>query len=274
MIYYSRHDNFSETGSLVVFMKWYKNYMGYVRETLAYLIYLVAPKSESPIKFVVFTVGRSGSTLLTSLLHSHASIFCDDELFRRRLFSPLRYLNAKERLSNKKAYGFKLNTYHFRVQKTSDPSELLKSICDMGYVIISLERRNILRQVISHMYALHTDQFHIRGKEISMESKQFHIDIKKLKQELELFEGYRTMQAELLKPYSYLQIVYEDDLLDSSRHQITVDRISSFLGISTATVNSDLKKSTPTDLSRLVTNYEEVKTYLSSTPYFEYLEMA
>jgi LPS sulfotransferase NodH len=247
--------------------------MGYVRETLAYLIYLVAPKSEPQIKFVIFTIGRSGSTLLTSLLHSHASIFCDDELFRRKLFSPLRYLSVKERLSNKKAYGFKLNTYHFRVQKTPDPSELLKSICDMGYVIISLERRNILRQVISHMYALHTDQFHIRDGEKNKESKQFHIDIKQLEQELELFEGFRTLQTKLLKPYSYLQIVYEDDLLNSTQHQSAVDRISSFLGIPTATVNSNLKKSTPTDLSRLVTNYEEVKTYLSTTPYFEYLEM-
>ena len=255
-------------------MKWYKNYMGYIREILAYLIYLVAPKSEPQTKFVIFTVGRSGSTLLTSLLHSHASIFCDDELFRRRLFAPLRYLNAKERLSNKKAYGFKLNTYHFRVQETANPSELLKSICDMGYMIISLERRNILRQVISHMYALHTDQFHIRGEGISRESKQFRIDIEQLKQELELFEGYRTMQTRLLEPYSYLQVVYEDDLLISSRHQVTVNRISDFLGISTAAVNSNLKKSTPSDLSQLVTNYEEVRTYLSGTPYYKYLEMS
>jgi hypothetical protein len=254
-------------------MNWYKNYMGYVRETLAYLTYPFAPKSEPQVKFVVFTVGRSGSTLLVSLLHSHDSIFCDDELFRRLLFSPLGYLRARERLSNKKAYGFKLNTYHFRVQKIPDPGELLKSICNMNYLIISLERRNILRQVISHMYARHTDQFHIRGGEKKIKSGPFSIDIQELQQELELFEGFRTLQDGLLKPYSYLKIVYEDDLLKSSQHQCTVDRISNFLGIPTASVNSDLKKTTPTDLSRLVVNYPQVITYLSTTRYAECLNM-
>jgi LPS sulfotransferase NodH len=246
---------------------WHKKYMGYVREILAYLLYPFAPKSRPQKKFVIFTVGRSGSTLLVSLLHSHASIFCDDELFRRKLFSPLCYLKVKERLNKKNAYGFKLNTYHFRVQKIPDPAFLLKSIVDMGYVIISLERRNLLRQVISHMHAVQTDQFHLRGAESRRKPGQINIDIHQLEQELNLFEGYQALQYKLLEPYSYLRIIYEDDLLISSQHQSTVDRVCNFLGIPAAKVVSNLKKTTPTDLSHLVVNYSQVEKYLETTKY-------
>ena len=138
----------------------YKPYMGYVREVLTYLGYPFLPKSEPEKKFVIFTVGRSGSTLLVNLLHSHEQIHCDDELYKRKLFSPIRYLRCKTLLSSKKIYGFKLNTYHFRDQKIVNPKVFINEVFEEGYQIISLRRRNIVRQAISHMYALHRDIFH------------------------------------------------------------------------------------------------------------------
>lgn len=90
---------------------WYKNYTSYIREGFTYFTY------KPTKKFVIFTVGRSGSRLLVSLLQSHTHIHCDDELFQRKLISPLNYLRLKERLSRKDVYGFELNTYHFGVRK-------------------------------------------------------------------------------------------------------------------------------------------------------------
>ena len=127
-------------GAFLVMIKWYKNYMGYVREGLTYSTYPFRSKSDPTTKFVIFTVGRSGSGLLVNLLQSHAHVHCDDELFQRKLVSPFLYLKSKARLARKDVYGFKLNTYHFRIQKIEYPVEFVGKIQRAGYKIISLKR--------------------------------------------------------------------------------------------------------------------------------------
>ena len=57
-------------------------------------------------------VGRSGSTLLVSLLDSHSQIFCDNEIYHRKVFAPWKYLRLRSRMGGKPVYGFKLLTYH------------------------------------------------------------------------------------------------------------------------------------------------------------------
>ncbi len=256
-------------------LKWYKNYMGYVREGFTYTTYPFRPKSNPNNRFVIFTVGRSGSGVLVNLLQSHTSIHCDDELFQRKLFSPLLYLRAKEQLSKQDVYGFKLNTYHFRIQKTEDPVQLVAEINNNGYKIINLRRRNLLRQAISHMYALHRDLFHDRAsqKKQKQEYKKFIVGLDKLQEELYLFETYRALQTRILTHFPYLQLYYEDDLLNSARHQATIDKISSFLGVPSSPVHTNMRKTTPKKLSTFVENYDEVKGFLIGTKYAEFLEM-
>lgn len=252
-------------------VKFYKPYTGYVREGLTYLSYPFLPKSDPTTKFVIFTVGRSGSSLLVSLLESHEQIHCDDELFKRNLFSPLRYLGCKALLSPRTIYGFKLNTYHFREQQIENPEEFLGEIYHAGYQIISLKRRNIIRQVISHLYAQHRDKFHHQETQGKQKFEEFTVDLDELQSRLSLFEGFRTLHTQLLEGFPHLQIYYEDDLLDSSQHQRTVDRVVEFLGAPSAKVSTKYSKTTPKQLSDFVSNYAQVTAYLENTKYAEYI---
>lgn len=249
----------------------YKPYTGYVRELYTNLSYPFHSKSEPSKKFVIFTVGRSGSSLLVSLLHSHDKIHCDDELFRRRLLSPLRYLHHKALLSSKPVYGFKLNTYHFRDQKVESPKAFMKEIYDDGYQIISLKRRNIVRQAISHMYAIHRDKFHHQETQGKQYYEEFAIDLELFQEKLDLFEGFRTQHTHLVEGFPHLQLYYEDDLLDATKHQTTVDRIADFLDVYPVQVSSRYAKTTPKQLADFVTNYSDVKAYLENSKYAEYI---
>jgi len=252
-------------------VQFYKPYTGYVKEGLTYSACVFSKKTTPLKKFTIFTVGRSGSSLLVSLLQSHQQIHCDGELFRRKLFSPLRYLDCKAQLSQKEIYGFKLNTFHFREQKIKNPEAFLEKICDSGYQIISLKRRNILRQTISHMYALHRNKFHHYETQGNQKFDEFIVDLDFLAKELELFANFKNLHSQLLKKHSHLDLYYEDDLLDTSKHQQTVDRVTDFLGIEASQVSTQLRKTTPKDLSKFIKNYDEVVAYLSHTKYADCL---
>lgn len=252
---------------------WYKHYTGYVREGFTYLTYPFRPKAEPATKFVIFTVGRAGSSLLVTLLQSHPQINCDNELFQRKLFTPLNYLRFKERLSSKSVYGFKLNTYHFRIQKTEDPLQFVRDIHNAGYKILSLKRRNLLRQVISHMFAVHRNMFHRRSSQNQGSYPPFVVSLDKLKEELAMFESYRALRDEILEHFPHFDLCYEDDLLDSAKHQMTVDNISDFLEVPSSSVETSLRKTTPRELSSFMVNFDEVEAFLRDTKYANFLDM-
>lgn len=254
-------------------IKWYKNYTGYAREGFTYLSYPFRPKMKPTNKFVIFTVGRSGSGLLVNLLQSHRHIHCDDELFKKKLFLPLGYLKAREHLSGNDTYGFKLNTYQFRVQKISNPVAFVGEIHRRGYKIISLKRRNLLRQIISHMFALHRSVFHQPDNGKGFTARPFVVNQADLQQELVLFEGYRALRDQILAEFAHLKLSYEDDLSDAAQHQATVDKISEYVGVPTSVVQTGLAKTTPKDLSSLIANFDEVIAYLKGTKYAEFVEM-
>lgn len=252
----------------------YKNYTGYIWEVFTYFTYPFRSKAKPTTKFVIFTVGRSGSGLLVALLQSHQHIHCDDELFKKKVFSPLNYLQAKARLSSQDIYGFKLNTYQFRVQNIGDPTAFVGEIHRMGYRIIGLRRRNLLRQVISHMYAIHRNVYHQHNsRKTQPPAQSFIINLDELQEELSLFESYRTLRSHILDAFPHFELCYEDDLLNSTRHQKTIDNISKFLGVPRSRVQAPLTKTTPKQLSSFIVNFDEVEKFLLDTKYAKYLKM-
>ena len=122
-----------------------REYTGYLRELFTYSTYPFRTKNTPKTKFIIFSIGRTGGNLLASLLNSHRKINCRDELLLKPVFSPGVYLKINESLSADDVYGFKLNTFHFRVQKINDPEEFVRNLVQHGYQIIHLQRRNFLR---------------------------------------------------------------------------------------------------------------------------------
>ena len=249
-----------------------KNYTGYIREILTYSSYLFRPKRNPRTKFVIFTVGRTGSNLLVSLLNNNRIIHCHSELLIKRVVFPKLYLKCQERLARKEVYGFKVLLYNFGVQDIQDPLDILGDLYRDGYKIISLKRRNILRQVVSHMYAVHRSKFHLNKGQAEPNLNRMRIDSKYLHSELEFFLDYRLHEEQILTNFSYLQLYYEDDLLDERCHQQAVDKVADYLGIPTAIGTTKLAKTTPQDLYNIIENYDEFKMLVENTGYSQYLD--
>jgi hypothetical protein len=99
------------------------------------------------------------------------------------------------------------------------------------------------------------------------------VSLDKIEEELTMFESYRALRDEILEYFPYFELCYEDDLLDSAKHQITVDNISGFLDIPSSPVDTSLRKTTPRDLSSFVANFDEVEAFLRGTKYAKFLDM-
>ena len=141
-----------------------------------------------------------------------------------------------------------------------------------SYRIISLKRRNLLRQVISHMFALHRNVFHHRDPTAKRPYQLFVVSLDRLQEELSLFQSYWVLRDRVLEHFPAFEPYYEDDLSDSTEHQTTMDEVSGFLGVPPSRVQTSLSKTPPRELSSFVTNYDQVRAFLRGTKYAEFLE--
>ena len=85
-------------------------------------------------------------------------------------------------------------------------------------------------------------------------------------------EKAEKYENDLLQELPYLNLIYEDDLQDSSSQQTTVNQICNLLQISPASVKTDLVKIMPSSLRDIVKNYEELAIALKKTKYAHFFE--
>lgn len=254
---------------------WIDDRMGYVFELRTYLKSLMAPKKDPATKFIVFGTGRSGSTLLVTLMDSNSHIFCDNEIYHRKVMFPKAYRKALSRLANTDVYGFKLLMYHISLKlgiKNEDFEAYLQGLVDEGYRIIHLRRHNIVRQAFSNLYARHRGQFHSNSTIGKKTDKKMTVDLEELEKWIRNIEGQAKWEQELLQNVTHLSIGYEKDLEDRTAHGNTLRRVSEFLGTNVEPPDTELRKVTPKSLDSFITNDEEVMAFLRSNGWAHYIE--
>lgn len=125
---------------------------------------LIDPRLKFPqSKFVMYTRGRTGSTLLTELLNCHHEIFCDVEIFNF-LYSgsivkfPGMYINSCSKRASakgKKVYGFKVKISQLRYEhKYDNYDEILLNLYKKDWKFIHLKRVNFLRHQLSNLFPI------------------------------------------------------------------------------------------------------------------------
>ncbi|MDP5171644.1 MAG: hypothetical protein NWR72_15465 [Bacteroidia bacterium] len=251
------------------------NRMGYVFEMGTYLKYLVRPKQTPSTKFIIFGTGRSGSTLLVSLIDSNTHIFCDNEIYHRKVMFPRAYREALARIANKEVYGFKLLMYHISLKlgiKNENFGDYLQSLVDDGYKIIHLRRHNIVRQALSNVYARHRGQFHSNSTVGKKTDKKMVVNLSELERWIRDIEEQAHWEVELLESIPHLSLGYEVDLEDQRAHGRTLKRVSQFLGVNVEPPDTELKKVTPKSLESFVENHEEVMAFLRLHGWAHYIE--
>ena len=224
--------------------------------------------------FVIFCRGRTGSSLLVQFLNSNEKIHCDGEILRSPVDSPLSVVIDSESHWTRRIYGFKLLSAHLRrLKKDNDiePLDFMSSLVRRDFKIIYLKRENTLRQALSNLYAKHRKKYHNNRKDAKKPFVKFSVDPDLLIKTIDDSKNLGRYEDWVLKGFPYLRITYEDDLLPSDSHQNTIDKISKYLDIPSMKGRAWAQKITPSKLSDLVENYQEIKLSLKNTPYEKYL---
>jgi len=80
---------------------------------------------------------------------------------------------------------------------------------------------------------------------------------------IEVVSDWMARERDSLQGISVRKLVYERDLATERHQQITVNRISAWLGMQTATARKNLRRQIPDrQLSELIVNYDEVRFLL------------
>jgi LPS sulfotransferase NodH len=196
-------------------------------------------------RFVIFGMGRSGSSLLVSLLNFHPQIKCEGELFRLRRWPkilqpvariwqrlPLPYLVYRQArsllLTRKTVYGFKLLG---RAQIADTPG-FIRFAAQSGWKIIHLERKSLFDQVISGQVGNQTKRFfgHNQGSEPVI---NVTIPVDSFKTAMLRAINISRDDRQLLADIPHLALTYEDDLVYDTYWAATMTRICQFLDVAT-----------------------------------------
>jgi LPS sulfotransferase NodH len=242
------------------------------RHLQACTAYLTGAPLASP-RFVLFGRGRSGTSLLISLLDAIPSLHCEDEILHDYVPFPHVHVLGRNARSGGGGYGFKLLSYQVRdVQTALDaPRRFLRTLHhDDGFQVLYLRRTNLLRHALSNIRA-RRDTFHRTGDEDAPSRPALHVDPEHVVDWMRSSEALATYEHELLDGVPHLSLTYEDNLRDPEAHQSTVDTVCAYLGIPSASVETTHQKLAPRSLRAGVENYDELARHLRDTPYEQYL---
>lgn len=226
-------------------------------------------------RFVVFGQGRSGSTLLVSLLDSHREIRCDGEILSKRVWFPYSHVKACCASARAPVYGCKILSYQLRmVQPGRDLGRFVKRLADDGFRIIYLRRENALSHAVSNIRARKFG-FHSRDlPKSSARPSAISIGLDELIQWAERAELNWDHESSLLEGVPHLALTYERDLEDAGQQQRTASRAFEFLGLQPQAATSPLKRVSPSRLSDSISNYSEIAESLLGTRWEKYLSQA
>jgi LPS sulfotransferase NodH len=224
--------------------------------------------SDPETRFVIFCQGRTGSSLLRSLLNSHPAVRCEGEILADPVADPLKFLEETARSSAKPVFGFKVKIYQLADAQNVDPQEFLGDLRDRSYRIVYLRRNNLLRHAISNTFAEARRSYHDRS---AGPRPSLTVDPGQIIGVMQRRQKHLENEAAVLEGFDFLTVDYEKDLLDPMQHQSTADRVFTFLGIEPAAVETDLSRSVSGSLSERIANYDELAAALEDTEFSRFL---
>ncbi len=94
-----------------------------------------------------------------------------------------------------------------------------------------------------------------------------------LKYILEMNGHRHEKEKRLLNGLDYYEVTYERDLIDSSKWDLTLNRVFLFLGVESSKVKSSTLRTDLRSYQDIIENYEEVYEYLSQSVYTNTLDV-
>lgn len=224
---------------------------------------------KNKTRFVIYGLGRSGSTLLKQLLDSHPEITCEGELLNpedKYVINPLllnlvyrfptQFFALRSLFSKNPVYGFTLLFYQY-----SPPAKLVGKLIKKDWKFIRIYRENSLDQSLSHLVAEKTNMWHrFDGEE--KETPILTVSPEELKNRLNIFKKDKETETTLFESFAHLKVVYEVDLKSQSCWPETTRKIFEYLGVNPAPVSATIQKTYPLPYSEIIRNYDELIKYV------------
>ena len=242
-----------------------------IRELTLYIIYFLSKNKPAKLKFIVFTQGRTGSELLSSLLNQHEHIYMDGESLYYKVMSPNLYIKAQMNIYANKAYGFKVKIEQLEdTQGINDPHEYIMNLFKDGWKVIYLKRNDLLRQALSNLVATKRKRWHFE-KEQSYRWDKVKIDPDVLIERMKKLSSDTDKECSILNDMPHLKIVYEDDLFDTVAQQETLNKIFQYLEVEPIKVLATLARTSTNKLEDTIENYTEIYEKVKNSDFSIYL---
>ena len=124
-------------------------------------------KSTTPdnVRLLIFGQGRSGSTLLESLICSTGHFYENGELLntdRGEILYPIQYIYGLTKRNAFKNFIFHVKVYQLTRDRKRpiDPAKFLNVLYSDGWKIIYLRRKNKVKHQLSNWVAAHRGNYH------------------------------------------------------------------------------------------------------------------
>jgi len=225
--------------------------------------------NKDVIKFIVFADARTGGTHLMSKLNSHPDIFAVSEPFAHH------NLNTHEEqvswmqtfYSNSKKRKFEALGFRTKIEHQADLDQFVELINRENIICFSLQRRNLVKKAISRINAVElykeTNDYNRKSKDFKR--KTYEIKPNKLKKEIEICEDQKDLTNQFIERLDNVTIIYYEQILLDEKSFF--DRIIQKLGIESKELQTTVFKNTGDDLSKSLSNFQELKESLAGTKY-------
>jgi LPS sulfotransferase NodH len=218
------------------------------------------PMPLDQVRLLIFGQGRTGSTLLESLLVSTGHFRRNGELLnpaKGEVLFPIRYIRGISNGETDENFLFHLKIYHLTRDRKRpvDPTQFLGSLSEDGWKFVYLRRRNTVQHQLSNAVREHRGSPH----KFDDDAAQYRIRIDCESFVERVFERIRFEEAEreALADVDYCEVIYEDHLESANLHQDTIDRIVDYSSLERRPVATKHRKVNTQDLDDLIVNYDE-----------------
>jgi LPS sulfotransferase NodH len=230
------------------------------QEFASYLDKFLKPIPSGQVRVLIFGQGRTGSTLLESLLASTGHFQRSGELLnvsKGEIFFPDAYVRGMSKKKSDANFLFHLKIYHLTRDRRRpvDPSRFLTSLDKDGWKVLYLRRRNTVRHQLSNAVRETRGRPHKFDDE--HERYRILIDCESFVEKVSERLSFEQAERIALEDIDFCEVVYEDDLENASMHQSTIDRILDFVSLERRPVTTNHRKVNTQDLNDLIINYDE-----------------
>ena len=246
--------------------RWVRDVRTYnwVTQLLYWLNWKLGDKSPKTI-FLIFGMGRSGSTLLVDLLNQHPDIHCDGEVLKKKVFHLPSFIDGRRHFyGRKRLYGFRAKLYQATREQKMTFEAFEEQLSGFDVKWIYLYRKDTWKQALSAQVTKQTSIPNAENFEQLLE-KPIEIDWAGLEQEWQNREKIKSAERQLIGGRALVELCYEEHLMEVGVRDLAMNELFKKLGLSERSVESKLQRLSNA-YPKLIKNYDKLQKNIAAHP--------